>query len=98
MMGFDELEKEQQVMVVMRKVLTSVIREITPAPGKEYPLSEQTVEDIKMCLKLISTREQELAKEKGITNLARPHYADEEQTVKTVSFGQVKKGEKGKEE
>ncbi|MEN8216049.1 MAG: segregation and condensation protein A [Pseudomonadota bacterium] len=76
-MGFDELTKEQQIMVTMRKVLTSIIKEITPEKRGDYPLSAQTVEDIRMCLALITAREQELAEEQGITNLARPHYADE---------------------
>ena len=64
---FDELSKEQQIMVSMRKVLTTIIREITPQKGEPYPLSEETVKDITMCLSLISAREQELAEEKGIT-------------------------------
>ena len=91
-MSFQKLSREQQVMVTMRKVLTSIIRELTPAPGKEYPLTEQTVEDIRMCLALISAREQELAQEQGITNLARPHYVDEPQT--TVPLHQIKRQKK----
>ncbi len=86
-MNFDELSKEQQIMVSMRKVLTSIIREITPPPGvKEYPLTENTVMDIRMCLGLIAARERELAEAKGITNFARPHYADEPQNTHKVSI------------
>lgn len=90
-MSFDDLSKEQKIMVTMRKVLTSVIREITPQPGERYPLSDKTVEDIRMCLTLIAAREQELAEAKGITNLDRPHYVDEPQTTKTVPIPDIKK-------
>lgn len=89
-MSFEELSKEQQIMVTMRKVLTNIIREITPQPGEKYPLSEPTVEDIRMCLALISAREQELVAEKGITNLDRPHYADEPQTAKVVPLNKIR--------
>ncbi len=85
-MGFDELSKEQQIMVSMRKVLSTIIKEVTPKPGEIYPLSEQTVNDIRLCLTLIMTREQELAKAEGKTNLSRPHYADEPQNTHTVQI------------
>ncbi|HDN25705.1 MAG TPA: segregation and condensation protein A [Thioploca sp.] len=93
-MSFDDLSKEQQIMVSMRKVLTSIIREITPEPGGKYPLSEETVEDIRMCFALIAAREKELAEEQGITNLARPHYADEPQTTRTVPLDQIQRNNK----
>ena len=86
-MNFEELSKEQQIMVSMRKVLTNIIKEITPPPGiTEYPLTEHTVEDIRMCLGLIAAREKELAESQGITNLARPHYTDEPQKTQKVSI------------
>ncbi|MDM8566623.1 segregation and condensation protein A [Candidatus Halobeggiatoa sp. HSG11] len=84
-MNFDELSKEQQIMVSMRKVLTNIIREITPAAGQEYPLTEQTFNDVRMCLTLITAREQEL----DTTNKARPHYVDELKT--TAPLHHIKK-------
>jgi hypothetical protein len=90
-MSFDELSKEQQIMVTMRKVLSSIIREITPKQGEIYPLSEQTVEDIRMCLALIASREKELAEAKGITNLDRPHFVDEPQATQTVPLHQIQR-------
>ena len=89
-MNFDNLSKEQQVMVTMRKVLTTIIREITPQTGDKYPLSEQTITDIRMCLKLIALREQELAEEQGIT-AQKPYYADEPKANKTVPLHPRKK-------
>jgi len=90
-MNFDDLSKEQKIMVTMRKVLTTIIKEITPKPGEPYPLTEQTVEDIRMCLALISTREQELAEAQGIVNKDRPHYTDESLKNQPISGPQKKK-------
>ncbi|EDN69554.1 conserved hypothetical protein [Beggiatoa sp. PS] len=91
-MNFDNLSKEQKIMVSMRKVLSNIIREITPAHrDDEYPLTEQTVEDIRMCLALIAAREKELAEQQGITNKDRPHFTDEPQTAKTVSLEQIRR-------
>lgn len=88
-MNFDELSKEQQIMVSMRKVLTNIIKEITPPAGQEYPLTEQTFNDVRMCLALITAREQELAEAQGITNQSRPHYVDEPKT--NVPLHHIKK-------
>ena len=79
-MNFDDLPKELKIMVTMRKVLTSIIREITPEPGTRYPLSNQTVEDIRMCLALIVAREKELQEIEGIIDNKRPYYVDEPKT------------------
>ncbi len=57
--------KEQEILMVMRKVLTSIIREITPEAGQPYPLTEDTVHGIRDCLKLLALRERELADAAG---------------------------------
>ncbi len=75
--------KERDILMVMRKVLTSVIRDITPPPGSPSPLTEQTIEDVRDCLKLIALRERELADEAGVA-MERPYYKDEPQAVKVV--------------
>ncbi len=85
-MNFDDLNKEQQIMVVMRKVLTRIARETAPQPGMLHPLSEQTVQDMRLCLGLISARERELAEALGIDNTARPRYADEPKTSQVISL------------
>jgi hypothetical protein len=89
--------QERDILMVMRKVLTSVIREITPAPGAPSPLSERTIEDVRDCLKLISLRERELADELGIA-MERPYYKDEPQTVQSVSVSDIGKNLSDKEE
>ncbi len=89
-MNPDDLAKEQHIMVVMRRVLTTIIREITPQPGEKYPLSEETVQDIKMCLGLIVARERELAIESGDSPMERPYYTDEPATTQIGPFYEKK--------
>jgi len=93
-MSFDDLSKEQKIMVTMRKVLSSIIKELTPAPEEKYPLSEQTVEDIRMCFALITAREKELAEAQGIDNKARPHFTDEPQMTQTIPLDQIRRSTK----
>ena len=78
--------KEQRILVVMRKVLARIVRDTTPDPGMRHPLRDQTIEEIRECFKLISARERELAAESGIETKERPHYPDQTQTTKVVSF------------
>jgi hypothetical protein len=95
-MDKNTLSHEQQIMVIMRKVLGSIVRETTPQPGHRHPLSEGTIEDIKQCFALISAREKELAEAAGIENKMRPRYIDEptaqeSQVVSITSIGKMKK-------
>jgi hypothetical protein len=83
-MSFENLSKEQQVLLTMRKILTSIIRETTPPPGMMHPLSESTIDDIRMALVLISSRERELLEENGIVNQDRPYYVDEPRGAKVL--------------
>ncbi len=85
-MNFDDLTKEQQIMVAMRKVLSAIIRDTTPAKGQAHPLSQNTLEDVRMTLRLISAREQELAQAQGIENRAKPRYADQPKTSQPLHF------------
>ncbi len=72
-----EPTKEQRILAVMRKVLASVVKDVTPPPGMRGPLSDRTVEDIRNCLALIAARERELWDEQGSKVGRRPYYADE---------------------
>ena len=82
--------KEREILMVMRKVLTSVIRDITPAPGKPMPLSEQTTEDVRMCLKLIAVRERELADAAGAV-VEKPYFVDQPPETKVVPITNISK-------
>ena len=89
-MADTERTKEQRILVVMRKVLATVVKETAPQPGRGSPLSEQTVEDIRQCFGLIAAREQELAREAGIDIKERPRYTDEPAPSKVVSLDALK--------
>lgn len=89
-MDFDDLSKEQKILVVMRKTLTSIIRDTTPNPGMIHPLSETTVENIKLSLSLISTREREINLEQGDEQLQRPSFVDEDTGEKSQDAQVIK--------
>lgn len=58
-----ELHKERQILMAMRKTLARIIRDLTPNDtATQYPLTDETVEDVKQCFNLIAARERELAK------------------------------------
>lgn len=81
-------EKERQILMVMRKVLGSVIRDTTPAPGTIHALSQGTIEDIKLAFELIAARERELADEAGIPQ-ERPYYTDQPRPAEVVSMNKI---------
>lgn len=84
--------KEKQVLMAMRKTLAKIIRDLTPSNSAlQYPLSDDTVEDVKMCFDLISARERELAHEAGLNIQDRPRFADEPRTTNVVSIQGLKK-------
>lgn len=85
-MNFDDLSQEQQIMVVMRKLLTTIVRELTPPPGTPHPLSAHTIEDIRVGLKLIAARERELLEAKGEVKQELPHDVDEPQTAQILHY------------
>lgn len=83
-----EQSKEREILVVMRKVLGAIIKDITPAPGTRHPLSEKTIEDVRVCLGLIAARERELADQQGIA-MERPYYADEKPKAEVVPMSGI---------
>jgi hypothetical protein len=76
-MSTEELSKEQRILRMMRKTLGNVVKDVTPLGGRTNPLSENTIQDIKECFGLISTRERELAEALGFDQ-SKPYYADGE--------------------
>lgn len=82
------VSKEREILTVMRKVLTSVIRDVTPAPGRPSPLSARTTEDVRDCLKLIALRERELAEAEGATP-EKPYYVDQMPVSKAVPITEI---------
>lgn len=88
-----DLTKEQQILVAMRRTLAAVIKDITPPPGMKHPLSDATIEDVRQCLGLIAARERELADAQGRAN-ERPYYADEPQAAQVVPIAGIGKTKK----
>lgn len=72
-----DISKEEQILQVMRKVLTDIAKDTYTPADLKHPLSESTIHSIRDCLSLISTREAELAKESGKVTNMRPRYVDE---------------------
>ena len=85
-MSSEYLSKEHQIIATMRKVLSSIIRDTTPPPGRPHPLRESTLEDVKHCFALITAREKEIHEEAGKTMNLRPRYADEPKKSQVVKF------------
>jgi len=69
--------KEERILRAMKQVLTSVARDTATEPGMKHPLSEETVNDIRQCLLLISNREKELVEDRGGSMDDRPRFKDE---------------------
>ena len=91
----DELTLEHRILIQVRQVLASVVRDVTPLPGMRNPLSESTIEDIRACFALIAAREREL--NESIGRRDRPVYVDEPKTSSVVEFDTGKPGSKEKE-
>jgi hypothetical protein len=87
-------QKEREILVVMRKVLAQIIKDTTPpSRAMKHPLSDQTIQDVRQCLGLISARERELADDAGIA-AERPYYVDEPPAATVVPLPRVGKSKK----
>ncbi len=92
-MNEPELTTEERVLRMMKRTLTDIARDTAPGPGLRHPLSDGTIQSIRECLLLITTREQELAKEFGRDVSARPRYVDEprDEVVVPLNIDAMKK-------
>jgi hypothetical protein len=87
----DNSEKERDILVVMRKVLAQIIKDTTPpSRAMQHPLSDQTIQDVRHCLGLISARERELADAAGVA-VEKPYYTDEPPAATVVPMPRVGK-------
>lgn len=85
-MNSQNRSQEQRILRVMRKVLSSIVKETAPARGTRHPLTEKTIEDIRQCFKLIAAREHELMEERGLEIKERPQYMDQPRKSQIVSM------------
>ena len=87
----EHFTKEKRILVAMRKTLGAIIKDITPSSSAfKSPLSEATVEDVRMCFGLIAAREKEIAEEAGVEINDRPHFTDDPVTNNVVSIASLK--------
>ncbi|MCU7880201.1 MAG: segregation and condensation protein A [Candidatus Thiodiazotropha sp. (ex Lucinoma aequizonata)] len=87
-----ESKKEREIMMVMRKLLTTIVREVTPEhKSLRHPLSDHTIQDIRGCLGLITACEKELADNDGKTAQERPYFTDDPPETKIVPISKIGK-------
>ncbi len=87
----EDNHKERDLLVVMRKVLANIIKDTTPDHRSlKHPLSENTIQDIRTCLGLISNREREIADIAGIKQ-ERPYYTDAKPAAEVISINKISK-------
>jgi len=77
----DDTDKELKILKAMKMTLTNVIKDTTTEPGLMHPLSGSTINDIRQCLSLITSREHELAPQ-----TQRPRFTDEPEDKVVVSL------------
>lgn len=93
-----ELTKEQRILRVCKRVLTDVAKDtVTPAELK-HPLSEDTIQGIRDCLQLITSREAEIQASLGEESESRPRFIDEPQKNVVVNITPAKKSDTRKDD
>ena len=89
-MAEDDLTKEEQVLRMVKRVLTDVAKDTHVKPGLKHPLSDHTIHGIRDCLALITAREIELAEEHGRPMNKRPQFPDQKKQRVVVSIDSMK--------
>lgn len=78
--------KEQRILAIVKKTLTDVAKDTYTPAELRHPLSEDTINNIRECLSLISARETELAEETGQASTSKPRFIDEPQDTVVVKL------------
>jgi hypothetical protein len=76
-MSDKEPTREERILLIMKRVLTGIAKDTYTRPGHRHPLSDETVNDIRNCLSLITARERELNEAAGRSMDHRPRFVDE---------------------
>ena len=83
---------EKRVLMAMRKTLAKVVRDLTPSDTvTPYPLSDDTVADMKACFDLIASRERELMRAEGKASAEKPRFIDDPTSFQTVAVDVLRK-------
>ena len=73
---------EEIILHKVKRVLSDVAKDTATQTGQPHPLSEQTIDNLRKCLGLISDREQEIGKTLGRSWDQRPYFIDDEKAPK----------------
>lgn len=90
-MSDSPLTKEEQILKMVKRVLTDIAKDTHVKPGLKHPLSDNTILGIRECLGLITAREAELSQEAGRENNMRPRFIDEPQSSVVVSIEKLQR-------
>lgn len=82
---------ELRILRMMRRTLTGIAKDTHTPPSMRHPLSEETINDIRECLALITRRESEL---NGLAEDHRPHFIDEPRGAVVVQIDTSHLGKK----
>ena len=85
-----EQVNEQEILSLMKRILTDIAKETFTRPGLRHPLSDATIGNMRECLKLISVREVDLAGNESDVTSKRPRYIDEPSSSVVVSMQDLK--------
>ncbi len=85
-MSGSTISPEEQILQIMKRVLTDIAKETFTRPGFSHPLSDDTIHNMREALRLISERERELASQRGDHWEARPQFVDEPGQPQVVTF------------
>jgi hypothetical protein len=90
-MTTSEMTQEERILRMVKRVLTDIAKDTSTPPGMKHPLSDKTIQSIRECLSLISSREQELAEGAGRPSRSRPEFIDEPKKSQVLTFHKPKK-------
>jgi len=93
----DDTTKEQRILRMCKRVLTDIAKDTVTPPGLKHPLSEHTIQGIRDCLQLISSREAEILTAQGRPSTSKPHFADQPQSTVVVNLKPKKKQDPDKD-
>lgn len=82
---------EEQILAIMKRLLTDIAKETFTRPGVKHPLSDDTIRNMRETLKLISVREVDLSADSKDISAKRPRYVDEQNKSVVVSMQDIKK-------
>ena len=90
----DQQVTEQEILTIMKRILTDIAKETFTRPGLRHPLCDATINNMRECLKLISIREVELSGHPTDVSASRPRYVDETPENVVVSMADIKSAKK----